>query len=77
MGYKLPITGSKNIKHTCSDFERPPLWTYLKEFDFDTGIFESGIKEEESLIKGMTCGDKTRFSFDDIIFNSRGECIAF
>jgi hypothetical protein len=50
-------TGSKNIKRTCEDYLRQPVWNYLEGLGYRTSILESGASENESFEKFLNCGE--------------------
>lgn len=49
------ITGSKNIKGTCEDYEMPGVWSVLANFNYSAGILENGIDDKQSLESALTC----------------------
>jgi hypothetical protein len=49
------ISGSKNIKGTCEDYEKKPAWAYLQDIGYSVGILESGASKEQSLEKALSC----------------------
>ena len=49
------MTGSKNIKNTCDDFSKKPVWNYLAAEGYKTFILESNANSEESVEKFLSC----------------------
>ena len=52
------ITGKKNIKGSCEDASQKPIWNYLAESGYKTGILEVGANTERSLVSLNQCGEK-------------------
>jgi hypothetical protein len=52
------ITGKKNIDGTCDDTNQRPIWSYLSESGYQTGILEVGANTENSLVSFNQCGEK-------------------
>lgn len=53
-GFLSQLTGKKNIKNSCEDYEQQPIWAYLKPSGFKTGIFEISAYKN-SLEEANTC----------------------
>ncbi len=49
------ITGKKNVKGNCEDFDQKPIWHFLSESGYSTSILENPIKSSNSLLKAKTC----------------------
>lgn len=56
------ITGKKNIKNTCEDYQLKPVWKYVVNKGYRVGIFESEMSKEESLLKADRCNEKDYLS---------------
>jgi hypothetical protein len=52
------ITGKKNIEGTCEDTDQRPIWSYLSESGYQTGILEIGASTDRSLVSLNQCGEK-------------------
>lgn len=39
-GFLSQLTGKKNIKNSCEDYEQQPVWGYLKTAGYKAGVFE-------------------------------------
>lgn len=52
------ITGKKNIQGNCEDAGQKPIWGYLSESGYKTGILEIGANTERSLVSFNQCGEK-------------------
>jgi len=48
-------TGSKNIKNDCTDFQKNPIWKYLSEAGYSTGVIESTTLSGESILEDFNC----------------------
>jgi hypothetical protein len=55
------LTGKKNIKGECSDFDQKPLWKYLEKEGFTSGIFEKVYNEQDGILAAKKC-KKEQFS---------------
>jgi hypothetical protein len=66
------ITGSKNMKGTCEDFSRKPVWNYLESEGYKTAILENGANAEESLEKYFSCGEVQKNFFKSSYFVRMG-----
>lgn len=51
------MTGKKNIKRNCEDAELRPIWSYLANNGYNTGILEIGAKKDQSILKLNECGE--------------------
>ena len=61
------LMGQKNIKNSCEDFTKKPVWKYFEELDFATGIFESGYQKNHSLLSSLKCQSASNL-FQDTYF---------
>lgn len=52
------ITGKKNIKNSCEDAEHRPIWNFINNNGYTTGIFERGADKNQSLTNFNKCGEK-------------------
>ncbi len=52
------ITGKKNISQSCVDSEHKPIWSYIRDNGYQTGILENGPGKEQSLSSLNQCGEK-------------------
>jgi hypothetical protein len=52
------ITGKKNIVGSCDDASQRPIWSYLSESGYQTGVLEIGANTEKSLVSLNQCGEK-------------------
>ena len=60
-GFLSQMTGKKNIKNTCNDFDRKPIWSYLEKQNYRTGIFEGEATSDNSLLKSKQCKDQSGY----------------
>ena len=67
IAFLTQLTGKKNIKQNCDDFALRPVWAYLSEMGYVTGIFEAGIDASSSLLKGRDCVNNQFFN-EDVTF---------
>ncbi|MDA8794035.1 hypothetical protein N9N67_12370, partial [Bacteriovoracaceae bacterium] len=54
------LTGSKNLKNECNDYDRKPVWNYLASSRYKVGYFEYGVSEKDSLSSDLSCVDKSK-----------------
>ncbi|MEX1099826.1 MAG: hypothetical protein WEB87_05340, partial [Bacteriovoracaceae bacterium] len=54
-GFMAQITGKKNIKNSCSDFDHRPVWSYVLAKGYKAGVFEGEARPEDSLLKARAC----------------------
>lgn len=62
------LTGKTNINNTCEDFSNKPLWHYLNDRGFKTGVLEVGANSDETLDRAFECQEGN--DFKNIIFFS-------
>lgn len=65
------MTGKTNIKNLCEDFSNKPLWNYLKDRGFQTGVLEVGATPDETLDRAFECPENNEFR--NITFFSTGK----
>lgn len=51
------ITGSKNVKGTCEDYEKPGVWNILGNFNYSASILENSVDNKQSLESALACPD--------------------
>lgn len=56
-GFLSQLTGKKNIKGQCKDYNQKPIWRYLENYKI--GIFEGMANANESLAEAQTCNGKS------------------
>jgi len=49
------MTGKKNIKQNCEDADLRPIWSYLVNNGYRTGILEIGASDDQSLLGMNNC----------------------
>lgn len=54
-GLNAQVVGSKNIAGTCEDYKNRPIWNYLEEKGFVTGLLEGGKEKDLSVDKALAC----------------------
>lgn len=54
------ITGKKNIKDTCDDYDLKPIWSYMIPSGYKAGIFEGEMSDSLSITNANQC-NKTNF----------------
>lgn len=64
--FQSQLSGSKNIKGQCDDFELRPVWDFLSEFGYGSSILESGAGEENTLEKSLKCTQRSSETLDEI-----------
>lgn len=55
IGFRVQDTGKASIKGTCEDFSEKPVWSYLKEKGFQTGILEIDSNKDSTLVSTSSC----------------------
>ena len=60
-GFLGQLTGKKNIKNTCEDYQLKPIWSYLNKQGYAIGIFEGETTSQESLLASKDCSDGEDF----------------
>lgn len=60
------MTGSKNIKGACSDYEVKASSVYLQEIGYDVAFLESGATSEQSLEKSLGCPNNKLINTTDM-----------
>jgi hypothetical protein len=68
-GLMSQMTGSKNIKGQCSDYEKKPLWSHLKELGYDSGFLESNVSKSESVSNAKSCEGGNQFLGESIMWS--------
>lgn len=71
-GFMSQITGKKNIKNSCDDFERKPIWKYIGSKGYKAGIFEGQSSKDESILKANTCSEGKDY-LDEVIVWKMGK----
>ncbi|MDP7318985.1 MAG: hypothetical protein QF441_00175 [Bacteriovoracaceae bacterium] len=66
------LTGKKNIKNSCEDFEQRPIWKYISDKNYKIGIFEGESNKEQSLLKSQDCKNVSSNYLNDVIFWKMG-----
>ena len=66
-GFMSQMVGSKNIKGTCEDYSKNPLWRYVSGSGYKTGILEIGTGES-SLEKTRSCSGNEDFLKTSILW---------
>lgn len=56
-GFLSQINGKKNINGTCDDVSQRPIWSYLSESSYKTGVIEIGAGKDTSLLSLTDCGE--------------------
>lgn len=69
-GLLSQITGSKNIKKECSDYQQKPIWNYLIKSGYKAAVFENYADKNSSLFSAENCPDKEAFTKDLTAFIS-------
>ncbi len=58
LGFLSQMTGKKNVSGTCEDADQRPIWSYLAESGYQTGVLEMGANSETSIVPFNQCGEK-------------------
>ncbi len=67
-GFMSQMTGKKNIKNTCSDYDLKPIWKYVAPKGYKIGIFESEMLPTQSLTKALDCKKHQAYLSDTILW---------
>ncbi|MGE3609035.1 MAG: hypothetical protein AB7I27_05565 [Bacteriovoracaceae bacterium] len=67
------LTGKKNIKLNCQDASLRPIWSYLNNNGYNTGIIENGASSTQSLTSMNQCGEEGVVFLSSLYFWSRQE----
>ncbi|MBD65199.1 MAG: hypothetical protein CME62_08330 [Halobacteriovoraceae bacterium] len=68
------LTGKKNIKGDCSDYDQKPIWKYIAPKNYKIGIFEGETQTKDSLLQSLTC--KKDDFIEDAIFWSMNKPVS-
>ena len=71
-GFLSQITGKNKIKNSCEDYKLKPIWSYLREDGYRTGIFETGASEFQK-IKNKCIDQDATFMDDTILWLMKGK----
>lgn len=52
------ITGKKNIKGSCEDYNLRPIWSYMVPNGYKAGIFEGEMQSKDSFAYAIECNQK-------------------
>lgn len=66
------LTGKKNIKNSCEDYNHKPIWDYLDENSFTTGVIERSGRDN-TLLKDKSCSELKNKHLKNIIFWKMGK----
>lgn len=51
------LTGKKNVRGTCEDYNIRPIWSYMIPNGYSTGVFEGEMPLQDSLIQANNCNE--------------------
>jgi hypothetical protein len=68
-GFLSQITGKKNIKNKCTDYDKKPIWSYLTNQNYKAGIFEGEMKLKDSLLSSKQCKDQSSYLSDTVVWS--------
>lgn len=60
------MTGSKNIKGTCEDFQTKAVTTYLGSIGYEVAFLESGASTDQSLEKSLGCSNNNTIDLTEM-----------
>ncbi len=66
------ISGSKNIKGQCEDFETRSVWDFMSGLGYAISLLENGANEEVSLQKSLDCKSNKFLNFEKLRFYRMG-----
>lgn len=67
-GFLSQLVGKKNIKNSCEDYENKSIWAYLSENRYQSGIFEVGAGDNNSLLQSLNCKGREDFLSQSIVW---------
>ena len=70
------LTGKKNIKMSCEDAQLRPVWDYLNGHGYNTGVFEVGANDKQTLLAMNGCQEKGVNFLNSLYFWLRKEAPA-
>lgn len=66
------LSGSKNIKGQCTDYEVKPVWDLISELGYFSSIFESGASQEQTLEQALKCTSSNSLDLKKIRYYKMG-----
>ena len=54
-GFLSQALGTQNIKQTCQDYDARPIWSYLADYGYQSGILEKTSYPKYSLAQASVC----------------------
>ena len=66
--FMAQMTGKKNIKNNCEDTKIRPIWGYLNESGYQTGILENGVNDTQSMAKFNKCDEQGLIFMSSLYF---------
>ncbi len=60
------LTGEKNIKNTCEDYQKTPIWSLISKNSYKVGAFENGAGKDQSLEAAKECGEDGKNFLEDL-----------
>ena len=67
------LTGKKNLKGECEDYDKKPIWEYTVSKNYRVGVFEGKSLPRQSLISVDKCGDKYKKYLDNTVVWKMGQ----
>lgn len=52
------LTGKKDIKNSCDDYQLTPIWEYMLPKGYKAGIFEGEMEANNSLLQAKKCAEQ-------------------
>lgn len=62
------MLGTKNIKNSCEDYGKKPLWSFIDKQGFVAGAIEFGVNSKESLSNAWSCQDDQLMKKDLVLW---------
>lgn len=60
------LTGSKNIKGGCEDYEQQSVWGLLAEVNYRAGILEAGSTDTQSMEASLSCAQNKTLDINSV-----------
>lgn len=66
------MTGSKNVKGTCEDYESKGATSYLKDIGYEVAFLETGANADQTLEKSLGCSNNSTLDLTKMRFYKMG-----
>lgn len=70
------VSGSKNIKGTCEDYNSAPAWSLLEDIGYNASILETGAAPVQTLEKSLECANNKTIDLSKLRYYRMGPDVA-